>query len=216
MKRSKHAKSEREKRKCYWISPARNESIVVAFEFYHGRNGSKHGCDGDVDKHVKVLLGITLTVHLNTRSWWAEAIKMSIAFHPYNPLFSTHLIHICTCNFCVLLFKNCCRVIAPKKSRLSQAFTSCAPPPQDAALFPNYLFSSQANVENYLKIKDFKVVKILEGFEELCIMLEERGWMRLNSMINETNQSIGSEFYANVVMHPFKDYTCYVQGKYSL
>lgn len=44
-------------------------------------------------------------------------------------------------------------------------------------------------------------------------MLDERGWMTLNSMINEAYKSIGLEFYSNVSLCPFKDYTSYVQCK---
>lgn len=42
-----------------------------------------------------------------------------------------------------------------------------------------------------------------EGYEEFIIMLEERG-VRFNSMIKETNKSIGVELYDNDALRPFK------------
>lgn len=47
----------------------------------------------------------------------------------------------------------------------------------------------------------------------LFTMLEERGWMSLNSMIQKTNQSIGLELYVNDALHPRNNYISYVRGK---
>ena len=72
--------------------------------------------------------------------------------------------------------------MAQKRNRTSKASTSSAPLTQDSSLFPNYLFFLQANAEKHLKVKYYKVVseraldvQDLEGYEELVIMLEDRG-----------------------------------------
>ncbi|KAI5431551.1 hypothetical protein KIW84_035657 [Lathyrus oleraceus] len=96
----------------------------------------------------------------------------------------------------------------------------CTPSTQDSPTFPNYQFFTEAHVVKYPKVKDFKMasqrasnVENSEGCEELITMVEVRFWSSLNSMMNETNKSIGLEFYANVALCQYKDYTSYVQGK---
>lgn len=90
---------------------------------------------------------------------------------------------------------------------------------QEAPIFPTFCFFTEAHAEKYLMVKNFDVVKDkdfdvenLEGYKELSLMLEERGYMTLNNIIKETNKSIGLEFYAHVDLRMFKGYTSYVQG----
>lgn len=129
--------------------------------------------------------------------------KMSnLEFHSYKPLFllfSTHLLFTLLASFLLLFYPNCYIAMTPKRSRVSQASTSSTPPTQDAIIFPNHIFFSKANAGKYLIIKYFKVVKErvfnienLEGCEELVIMLEEKGWMRLNIMIKKTTKPLAS------------------------
>ncbi|KAL5061066.1 hypothetical protein RYX36_032670 [Vicia faba] len=87
--------------------------------------------------------------------------------------------------------------MAPKRSHTSGPSTSSAPP----SFHPTYLFKPRASAGKFLQIKEFTVAKEnandvdnLTDYEELSNTLEKRGWMRLNSLIKETNQSIGVHF----------------------
>lgn len=57
-------------------------------------------------------------------------------------------------------------------------------------------------------------VQNIEGYEELMVMLEERGWMRLDILIKETNKSIELELFTNVAFHPHNDFIYYVRIDY--
>lgn len=59
-------------------------------------------------------------------------------------------------------------------------------------------------------------VQNIEGYEELMVMLEERGWMRLDILIKETNKSIELELFTNVAFHTHNDFIYYVRIDYHL
>lgn len=54
----------------------------------------------------------------------------------------------------------------------------------------------------------------LEGFKELLVMQEERHWIKLNILFQETNKLIGLDFYTNNINHQPQYYSSYVQGKF--
>lgn len=53
----------------------------------------------------------------------------------------------------------------------------------------------------------------LVGFENVVEMVQQRHWIRFNNLIQETNQSIALEFYANTAFQSSYYFTSYVQGK---
>lgn len=101
-----------------------------------------------------------------------------------------------------------------------QDASSSNPPAPNAQAFLTYLFSTEKHREkrnrvinyNVVKERDFEVDN-LEGYDDFVVVLERSGWSRLNCVIQETNQSIGLDYYANVAHRQFKDYTSYVRGK---
>lgn len=113
--------------------------------------------------------------------------------------------------------------MAPKRIRTSNPSTSFVPPPPHTTpKYPTYLFTSQDNVEKFLRILEYTVVKerffdvtMISGYEELSLMLEARGCTYLNGLIKEANQSIGFELYASFANWDLKDYMSYVRGKFT-
>lgn len=125
-----------------------------------------------------------------------------------------------SCN--ILLFLLLCKLayMEPKRSKTTQAASSSNPFATNATTFPTHLFSTKKHQEKYLRVIKYNVVREryfkvdnFEEYEELVTVLEERGWTRLNSLIQEANQYIGLEFYKNYARRPFKEYTSYVIGK---
>lgn len=104
-----------------------------------------------------------------------------------------------------------------KISYVSRATTSSAPPTQDTLIFPNYQLLSQVNAEKCLKVVNHKVVhervfdcKYLVGYEELVEILEYKGWMKFNNLIQKTNKSIGLNFFTYVGYYPLNEFMSYV------
>lgn len=53
----------------------------------------------------------------------------------------------------------------------------------------------------------------MEDFPENIDVLQQRQWERFNSLIPETNNTIGLEFYENATFLSNDSHTSYVQGK---
>lgn len=123
------------------------------------------------------------------------------------------------CFVCVVIVS-----MATKRSRVSRALqpsTSNPQPTPDAPTFPKYKFYSEANAEIYLKLSSYHIMrerafncKDLGGYDELVATLQQRQWVRFNNLIQETNKSIGLEFYENDAHHDSNSYTSYVRSKY--
>ncbi|KAL5068503.1 hypothetical protein RYX36_019390, partial [Vicia faba] len=84
--------------------------------------------------------------------------------------------------------------------------------------FPNLKFHTEANMEKYLKLVDYHVVREkaidctnLKGLLEIVELLQQRQWERLNNLLKETNNTIGLEFYENDTFLSNNSYTSYVR-----
>lgn len=87
--------------------------------------------------------------------------------------------------------------------------------------FSNLKFLSEVNIEKYLKLVDYHIVREkdsvsddLRGFEEVVEMLQQRQCVSFNDLTQKTNKTIGLEFYANVAFSDVGCYTSYMWGKY--
>lgn len=49
---------------------------------------------------------------------------------------------------------------------------------------------------------------------EVVEMMQQRQWVRFDSLFQETNKSNGLKFYANAAFSSENSYTSYVKGKY--
>lgn len=148
--------------------------------------------------------------------------KMSfLTFHPYNHcslLFSTHILLNLLVYFCC-----CVKFVAepwhPKELK-SLILPRHLHPFLKMFLSSKTIFSFQKPMlKNISRLKtsrwwrrDHLVLKIWKSMKNWSSCWE-RGCMRLNNVIKETNQSNGLDIYANVALRPFKDYTSYMQGK---
>lgn len=121
--------------------------------------------------------------------------------HNKSPLITNlTLIFLCAVLFlCVLVC-----IIASKRGRVTSVSLSRDFPEPNAPNFPNLKFLSEANVEKYLNLVGYNIVREitfvcedLRGFREMVEMLQQWHLVIFNNLIQETNKTIGLEFYTN-------------------
>lgn len=104
-----------------------------------------------------------------------------------------------------------------KRGRITRGSSSQVAPTPNAPTLPNLKFLSEVNEEKYLKLVDYHIMrerafacKDLGGFGEVVEILQQRHCMSFNNLIQETNKTIGLEFYANAALSDVGTYTSYV------
>lgn len=112
-------------------------------------------------------------------------------------------------------------IMTPKCSRTSAPSTSSAQQNQSAIIHPTHKFMFEVHGTRFLPMKNFNVIQersfnpnSFYEYPKFMDKLVARNWFKLNNLIQETNLTIGLEFFVDAFNHGMNDYTSYVRGKY--
>lgn len=108
--------------------------------------------------------------------------------------------------------------MALEREIITRGLSSRVAPAPNAPTFPNLKFILEADVEKYLKLVYYHIVRErafacedLQGFGEVAKMLQQRHWVSFNNSNREANKNICLKFYVNAEFSEVGTYTSYAR-----